>query len=765
MLGVFAIAIFLSAALLFQVQPFTGKILLPLVGGSPAVWNTCMVFFQGVLLLGYLYSHLIARYLKPQFQAVVHGAVLASAFWLLPTPIDIAPPDPQAPVTGLLIILFGTVGLPFFVVSTTGPLLQRWFSKTGHKHAHDPYFLYAASNAGSLLGLLAYPILVEPNLTRSGQADLWMWGYAVFVAAAVACAVFLLARTRGNVATPATPEPMRGGADVKRAETGSAPTSRDTGPNTAPVTRARRLRWIALAFVPSSLMLGVTQIITTDVAAVPLLWIVPLLIYLLSFIVVFSPRVRLSGRTYGLVLAPAAIAAALMIAGSINNPISLIVAVHLAAFAAAAFMCHRLMAEDRPAADHLTEFYLWMSVGGVLGGIFNGLVAPVAFNGLYEYPLVLGLAIILRPQARELLREPRAWLLAVLAAAAAGGVALLVASRIGASINFDRKLQMVIAVGVILLLVWAWRGGLRLALAVPVAVITAQLYAGVGVTLYRERTFFGIHKVVVRPAGSATIEDVARDPTLAWHLLYHGTTTHGMQSWSPQLKQVATTYYHPQGPMGQIIAAAATKLPDRGIRAVVIGLGAGSIAAYARPQDQFVFFEIDEAVIRIATTPELFSYLPDARGQVQVLHGDGRLLAANQVPPGTVDLLIVDAFSSDSIPMHLLTLEAVRDVYLEALAPGGMLAIHISNRHLDISKPIAAIAGELGLTMLQMQDGVTEEEKRTAKSASDWVILVRRPDDAGLLLGIPQWERRTRRAGDPLWTDDFSNILSVIKGL
>jgi len=778
----FAFAIFISAALLFLVQPLTGKLLLPLLGGSPSVWNTCMVFFQAVLLLGYLYSHLITKHLKPAAQAIVHVAVLGIAAISLPISAELAPAAPESPTRWLLQTLALTVGLPFFVVATTGPLIQRWFSRTQHAAAKDPYFLYAASNLGSVIGLLAYPIVLEPLLTREGQSTVWTLGYALLGIALVVCAALTLKASR---------------AATRSDETAALPEA----PKTVPLTWKRRALWVFYAFIPSSLMLGVTQHISTDIAAIPLLWIVPLLIYLASFIIAFSPRFPTLAAALGRGLPFAMLALLLVLVSGLLTHVLITVSIHLVVFALVATLAHRRLADDRPGVEHLTEFYLLMSVGGVLGGIFNALLAPIVFPTVLEYPIVLGLACTITPQFAAALpgafASPKRCLrsLAFLALVAVACLAALLLAEKSFTANWAKSLasasatpnpllpgllRAALTVPIAALVLWR-AGALRFALATLILAVGAQFVGLGGDVLYRERTFFGVHRVT---------SNAAR----AWNKLHHGTTLHGVQLRTQSLRPadapappialrdalfwgppdaftpnqrtelyylLPVTYFHPSGPIGEVmqLCAAQGRLQD----VAVIGLGTGSLASYGRPGGTFTFFEIDPAVARIANNPALFSFFHDSEANCAVYGGDGRL-GMESVTDQRFDLVVIDAFSSDAIPVHLITLEAVQ-IYLDRLKPNGLITFHVSNRHFDLAPVLARLGDELHLNVYQRYDAlITPQQAREAKNPSTWVTLARTPQDFAPLSDGPDWKRLPPDSRYPLWTDDYSNVMGVFVG-
>lgn len=754
MLFLFAAAIFTAASLLFIVQPMIGKALLPLLGGSSAVWNTCMVFFQGVLLLGYLYSHVATKYLSVKLQALLHVGLLVVAL-VLPLQVEIGVPDPAehaglanlystSPALWVVYMLAITVGVPFFVVSTSGPLLQKWFSRTDHKQANDPYFLYAASNAGSAVGLLSYPFVVEPWLILQDQSRLWTGGFVVMFVMFVACIAVMIRRRR-----PESPE-----------------TQETTAPGEAPLAWSRRGRWVLLAFVPSSLLLGATQTITTDVAAIPLLWVIPLLLYLVSFMVVFAKTIKVSATTYGAWLMPAAVVSCAMMLASIREPMPVVVVVHLTVLTLAALMCHRLLAEDRPSTAHLTEFYLMMSLGGVLGGAFNSLVAPMVFDRLLEYSLVLGFVLLLRPQVRASLRSIPAWLIAL----GAGGLVALLAwqieARYGLRLDFglwEKRALVALPPIAVVLLASAARRPLAAGLAVLVAVGSTQFVGLQGKVLHTARTFFGVHRVVLRADGH-------------WRAIVHGTTTHGLQvipkdENEQALRFLSTAYFHPSGPLGEVFRSFSSR--NVPVKVAIAGLGAGSIAGYSLPRDDgfrpikmLRFFEIDPEVIRIATNPAYFTYLSDASTDIAVAQGDGRLaIAASQ--EGPFDLIILDAFTSDAIPVHLITLDAVKKAYLPQLAPGGLIVFNVSNRHLNVAPVLGAIAKEAGLSAvhkLDLVDPKTDLNYKLGKQSSGWVVLARSRDDlAPMTKAASGWHVLEPKPGIRAWTDEYSNILSVLR--
>lgn len=705
----YGVALFLSAALLFVLEPMVGKFLLPPLGSTPSVWNTTVLFFQATLLLGYLWSHLTSGF-RPRVQASIQLVLLAVAVLALPiaVPGDVRPSG--EPVIWLLGLLVLTAGLPFFALSALGPMLQRWYG------GRDPYFLFAASNGGSLLGLLAYPLLVEPNLTLHDQGRAWGWAYAAVAILVAVCAL----RAR-------RPAPVEEDSRV------------------ASIDRRRRLRWLALAFVPSSLMLGVTTYATRDLTPFPLLWVLPLAIYLLTFVLVFAPGARPERLVrLGRIAVPGiAIVVVYTLAIGSQRPLWLLLPLHLLMLAAAALMCHARLAEDRPAPRHLTEFYVWVALGGVLGGAFNALLAPVIFPGLIEYPLAIVAALLLRPApptTRPALlefffRDPRPTkAMDYVAPALLGGGVAIALSLSGLEFQ-TRSVIIGLACGVALNLS---KRPIRLGLALGAILLAATLVANQdeGV-LDRSRSFFGIYKVTEADGGR-------------FHQLYDGTTVHGVERIAPGRPE-PLEYYGREGPAGQAFA----ELPAATTARVgAIGLGAGALACYGN----VTFYEIDPEVERIARDPHLFTYLRDCPADVVL--GDGRRSIMRE-PPGRFGLLVVDAFNSDAIPVHLITREALA-LYLSRVGPHGTVMFHISNRYLALEPVLGNLARDAGAVCRVQRHKPTDAQDERGYALSKWAVIARSPADLGRLAADPRWHPCEERPGDRPWTDDYSDLVSVI---
>lgn len=719
--ALFIVTILVGSFLLFLVQPLVARMALPLLGGAPAVWNSAMLVYQALLLGGYAYAHGLSR-LTLRRQATIHIALLLLAGLTLPITLAQLP----APAAGweavwVPALFLATVGPVFFVVSAQAPLMQRWFA--ADRAAGDPYWLYSASNLGSFAGLVSYPFLLEPYLPIAGQTKFWAVGYGL-----LALLVILAARARWNA----------GDGLVDPAET-------ETGPEREPIGMRRILLWLALAAVPSGLMLSTTTHLTTDIVAMPLLWVLPLGLYLLSFSFAFADQSAFADACTR--LAPLA----LLLAGSIamvsggHASIGLLFGA-LALLLIAATALHRRLYLLRPDASQLTLFYLVMSAGGALGGLFTALIAPLAFDWAWEHPILLLAAAALLPLSR-LIAWPqrrigaRTSLIATLAIAAALVAALYLAS---ASENHP--------------VVIATTFGLALCgiLALPTRWAFLLIFAGLMVarggwqTLetsasgLRERSYFGIY----------TRDD---DPEEQTRSLLHGTTVHGMQFTDPLRRRNATTYYGPEAGVGLVLTGLPLRLANTA-RIGAVGLGTGTLACYARPGQRWTFFEIDPVVARYSKDGT-FTFLRDCTPDAAMRIGDARLVL-QQEPAQSFDVLVIDAFSSDSIPLHLVTREAF-DIYDRALAPGGIIVLHISNRFIDLRPVIAAHAQERGWpARLRMDPG----NPVRSLTGSIWVALSREQatlDGVAAASGDAQWTALPAPTGK-VWTDDHASILPHI---
>lgn len=849
---IFALALFSSAALIFVLQPLFGRMVTPLLGGSPAVWNTSMAFFQAALLVGYLYAHLLARVRDLRVQAGVHALVLLGAWFFLPIQVSTAfgPPNSDQPALWLVGVLALSVGAPFAAASATAPLLQAWYARTGRADAHDPYYLYAASNLGSFIGLLAYPALIEPLLGAHAQSSAWTAGYTLVAAMVVLCAAMAVSANNG----------------------GAPEASNQDGAAAAPVTWRQRGYWIAAAAVPSALSLGVTQHISTDVASAPMLWVIPLALYLATFVIAFARgSEKLIPST--LLIHPVALAFLLISYYASGNWIGSVAGI-LTGFFFSALVCHLAVARSRPDAKHLTEFYLYVSLGGVLGGVFAGLLAPVIFNNVYEYPLALAAACLFRPRTQVdmprltdasvaasvavtllslfmVLRfeivdciivlgalgaacamiaagwggedKPAEYRYAFLAAAAAhAGLVIWVAFHLdeifirsiiegAAHLEIHQPWGPLLIATSMLVLMFAVHGttqrkregelplsdyalgavipsllfvlmlvlmGARLD---PQAIVTVSIFlCGIAVFFNRgrpimmalvvlvsfvlifledargariitqERSFFGVLRTRV-------LDDPSDPQVPPLRILLHGTTIHGAQLAAPGLTRQPLTYYHPRTALGEAIMGGLSTGETSNL--ALIGLGTGSTACLTRPEDSLTIFEIDPAVVRLSARPGGdFTYVPECQPNARVELGDARLQMAEE-PDGEFDVIVVDAFSSDAIPAHLLTREAIA-MYLSKTSERGIVVLHLSNRNLALVSEAARVAASLNAPALyRISDRFEQPYVSYYGGLAASVMIIARSPHAIANLALPShdWRIFEPPPGRP-WTDDYINL-------
>ncbi len=726
MLALFALSALTSAFLIFWVEPLFAKLVLPLLGGSPAVWNTCLMSFQALLLLGYLYAHASSRYLAPRRQVALHVALLAICAIQLPLglPAGWTPPASGNVIPWLVGVLTVSLGAPFLVLSATAPLLQKWLA-SADSPIENPYALYAASNAGSFLGLLAFPLVLEPSLRLSDQATLWTTVYAFAFLIMLGCAAVIWKRLPAE----------RPDAEARVAIDAARPAWSD------------RIKWILLAFVPSSLLLGVTTYLSTDVAATPLLWVIPLALYLLTFVVVFS---KLGDRITGgaaFVHAVLVTILALVVFWGMSIGFRRGYALHLGVFAFTTLVLHGRLAASRPSPLHLTEYYLWMAFGGALGGAFTALVVPVVFESTRDYLMMVAIACFLRPTFRSV----KAWKLMELrniAFVALPALVLVIASRYDLDARHLLGLPgfwIVSSIAAVLALS-VMANALRFGLAIAAIGVAGTLTNSPRATLFADRSFFGIYRVARAPG-----------PTT---LLYHGTTIHGAQFGDAARRLLPITYYHPDGPVGDVFRELAPTLADADIG--IVGLGTGSILCYSRPGERWTFFEIDPHVDAIARNTRFFTFLSDCPVRPDIIFGDARLTVGRE-PAGKYSLLVLDAFSSDAIPVHLLTREALA-LYRRALTDDGVILVHISNRRLDLEPVVADLALDAGLYARVQNHSVDEARQDSVYDyESDWVILARRLEDFRGLASDTSWVELEPSSKRRPWTDDYSNLFSVIR--
>lgn len=725
----FLATIVTGSFLLFLTQPMIARMALPRLGGAPAVWNSAMLVYQVLLLGGYAYAHWLAR-LRPRRQAGLHLALFGLAALWLPIGVSAAiPPVNANPVVWVPWFLLSSIGPLFFIVSAQAPLMQRWYALESARG--EPYALYSASNLGSFAGLISYPLLVEPFLALRQQSLLWTAGYALLVLLVVGCALTIPARAVEERPVEAEPRPQR----------------------------RRILHWIALAAVPSGLMLSTTTHLTTDIVAMPLLWVLPLGIYLLSFVVAFANRRWFAEFLTQLAPLIMLIAGGLAFDSGTRHP-GFSATLGLSLLFTVAVTLHAAMYRLRPAAGHLTSFYLAMSVGGVLGGLFCAILAPVLFDWAYEHPLLIVAAAFLLPQEPLLAPLRRLWSSPVWRRRLSILIPLIV---LPLSLAADRVLIDVpgwLAIGSSILI--ALLGVIAIGRPPVFAVCLAALMLSYGgwktlrlsIEDARTRSYFGIYQIQERWQREV-------------RTLMHGTTLHGVQILTPGRQREPTSYYGEDSGVGRAMLAA-PQLYGPDARIGVVGLGTGTLACYRQPGQSWRFFEIDPAMVRIATDPERFTFLSRCAPNAAIALGDARITLARR-PPDSLDLLAIDAFSSDAVPMHLLTREAF-GIYDRVLQPQGLLLVHISNRHLDL-KPVLAEAAALGgWTAALIEDVPSDDEERDYLTTSVWVALSRDPSAIRALLAAGgrnayDWQDLERRPGFAGWSDDFASILPLLKGL
>ena len=736
-LALYAVTLFLSAFLLFWIQPLVGKRLLPLLGGVPAVWNSCMAFFQALLLFGYAYAHWSATKLQAKRQGWLHVGLLALCILvLLPPSLPVwmvdwlrRGPNPSLWTVAALTVL---VGGPFFVLSASAPLLQSWFARGAGAGARDPYVLYAASNTGSLLALLAYPVVLEPRMTLSGQGRYWSAGVGVLAVFIAFCAWWC--RSEQEAGAGADERTTNAGANL-----GAALVDRKDAPDTV-----QCLRWCGISFVPCSLMLGATTFLATDVASVPLLWVIPLGLYLASFVLAFGWRRADLPSRLDRVLVPCLIPVLYALLARVTEPMIVLIGLHLILLFIGAWFCHAHLAGSRPAPRHLTTFYFCMACGGVLAGGFNAFLAPVVFPGVWEYPVTLVLLCCCRPGNWRWTRVDLG-----IAAGFALAVGLLVFG-IHWPASWPVQSRSVAAFGPLLVAVFLMvRRPVLFVVAVAVLLVSGLSREGPhGRVLWQERNFFGVCRVTLDTAG-------------ACRALVHGSTVHGRESTDPARRGEPLSYYMGSGPVGGIFKQFdALHLPRK---IGLVGLGAGAMLAYSKPGDDWRIYEIDPAVCRIAADTNWFTFMGGSKAQrKEIILGDARL-RLQEAPDRCFGLLVLDAFSSDSIPVHLMTKQAF-ELYRSKLAPGGMLAMHISNRCLDLEPLVANLAAGVGLVCYgRDDDAVGTEEARLGKEPSHWTVLAEAATELRRLDRDTRWRSVKPSDRPKAWTDDSTDILSVMR--
>jgi hypothetical protein len=726
----------LSAFLLFSIQPMLGKMLLPILGGSPSVWNTAMVFFQVTLLAGYAYAHLSAKFLDYRNQIILHIAVLSVFLFVLPVSLPEVMLNPQTtnPALWQLGIMAIIAGGPFFALAGTAPLLQKWFTRTPHPDADNPYFLYAASNAGSMTALLLYPFIIQPSMGLVSQSLNWASGYLLLITMMIVCSGTIWDRVKTKNASAEEEEEEK---------------EKD------PLKWSRRLLWLTLAFVPSSLYLGVTTYITTDLASVPFFWVIPLALYTGSFIVAFARRQFLS-YLFSLWIQGFFFAAVILWMFFRPPGMGIVILMHLGLFAITATACHIHLFSLRPSADRLTEFYLIMATGGALGGIFNALIAPQIFLAPIEYPLVLALAAFLRfagkPEysLKKTLRESLNVIndfnikgpLAGVAATTLITAAFLLPFFTEASSAITTVTTLASACAILAFVYRRW----SFAVIVALSLLFANLHhwTGDAQTLVWKRNYFGIIRVMENEKS---------------RYLVQGNTVQGGQPLAEENRLTPIFYYNEKTAAGEIFRVL-DRYPSANSRMAVIGLGAGAVNCYGTSERHYDYFEIDPAIAKIAENPEYFTYLRDCGPGYDIITGDGRLNLAKK-EDNTYHMLLLDAFSSDSIPVHLLTTEAFQ-VYRSKISSYGLIAVNLSNRNMDLRPVVAANADHTGMTALFKRTGSGKILNTGLQyNPALFAVVTNNPD---YILDFKQlgWREIEVASGAYYWSDDYANIIAVL---
>lgn len=727
--ALFVATIFLGSFLLFLVQPMFGRMILPKLGGAPAVWNTAMLFYQGMLLLGYLYAHWLSR--RPaERQLPLHLLLFAAAAATLPVGLSgLYPQTPgDWPALWLIGMLAVSIGPVFFLVSSQAPLMQAWFARSDDPSASNPYFLYAASNAGSLLALAAYPLLVEPRLPLAPQSWLWSGGFVLLSLMVAACGLTLRSRVGARTDAPAAPAP--------------------------PVAWRERLTWALLAAVPSGLLLSTTTHITTDVMAMPLLWVIPLALYLLTFIIAFAQSAGALSRAAAAAAPYVVYAMGAFVLTDGGSQLANFTS-QLVLFFVAALGLHSALAARQPPAAQLTEFYLWMSIGGVLGGLACALVAPVLFDWTYEHPLLVVAALAILPARMIPAPLARLWARPGLARPLTIGLAFLFLGYAlcglipSAAGPMAALFPVLIVAGLIAAprpLLFGW--------CLAMLILAANGWANLRLSIEpgaRERSFFGVSTILDSPDGTL-------------RRLIHGTTVHGMQSLVPGRETEPLAYYAPNSGIGLVMRAIPAFTGPRA-RVGFIGLGAGTLACFSRPGQSWTAYEIDPTVIEIARDSGRFGFIRRCQPDMRIVQGDARLTLTD-TPAGAYDVLVADAFSSDSIPLHLMTEDAF-EVYGRVLAQGGVLMVNITNRYLDMEPVLAALAARRGWSarMRLYEPDAAARVRHAARSK--WVVMTQSETRMAEVMAATgarpgDWAPLRGRDDVQAWTDDFASVLPVL---
>jgi hypothetical protein len=734
MYSIFAIALAISALLLFWVQPLIAKSLLPAFGGVPEVWGGCVIFFQSIIVAAYGYVIVLNRLFNLRLQVIIHVTLLAlTAALALPLKLGVKQPDwlyEYSPILSVFAELVVKLGLPAFALSASSPLLQSWVAKIYPAIGQSVYSLFAVSNAGSLFATLGYPFLMEPALSLNGQARVWTGMYLVYVLFAIACAVLAWWMVK-----PKTRDESASALDE--------PESQSDRPASS------RWRWLMLSAIPTSLLLGVTNYVTSTIAPAPLLWLAPLSLYLLAFILAFSTSVRRLKFKPELLVPGSALLLTLTIVAEATEPAWALALLHLSAFFILTAATTYELASAKPSVRRLPEYYFMIAAGGWLGGAFNMFLAPHLFDKFWEYPLMIVLACIACLRVKT--AKPAKWpILQDGIYALCVGALMLLLARFAAFLRLEDMSRVALVFGIPLVLVnHLFRNRpLRFALAIGVATIagalTSETMTG---TLYANRNFFGALRVTSTPA-------------LGVKRLINGNSIHGKQFTDAERRCDPISHYYPEGPIGDIIRSFEFSQALKSV--AVIGLGVGTMASYARPGSEWTFYELNPEIIKIARNKDYFTYLSDcARVEIKIIPGDARL-KLSEARTSSFGLIVLDAFNSNVIPTHLLTREAI-DLYLAKLGENGLLVFHISNRSVDLRPVLATAADAAGAECLWRRDpGIS---RARGDDASEWVVLVRRKNTLESLKHLLKWENITAesRARGAVWTDDYASLIRVIR--
>lgn len=722
---IFSLTLLLSAFLLFAIQPLFSKMILPYLGGSPMVWNTAMVFFQGMLLAGYGYAYFCSKIPKISIQVIVHSLLFFIFLVFLPFSINESdiPSNLENPTFWQIGLMFSTIGAPFFILSGCAPLLQRWFSFSSHKDAENPYFLYAASNLGSMTALLSYPFIVEPLFNLSEQSHIWSALYLLLACLITVSGILTLRNAKQS--------PFK-------------TTISDANATLTAPTWSKRCLWLVLAFIPSSLMLGVTTYITTDIASLPLLWVLPLAIYVGTFIIAFANKKPFTTDKASLVQVFALI---VLIACPISISIGFYLILHLAVFGIITLVLHMRLADAKPTPEHLTEFYFIMSLGGVLGGIFNALLSPVIFNVPWEYSLmIIASAFFINPKKIYAEIIDKKFLSNGLLAISILGLTVIVFGLTFLSTTPNQHtLSAIILILMAVYLLFIWDKRMLFACSILIILLIRPFHVNYdnSENIFETRSFFGSKSVISHTNYLG---------------MQSGTTLHGIQFKDEDKKTIPTTYYNIETANGQAFEDLHKRV--RSPKVAAIGLGTGTIACSIEDNENFDYYEIDPVVIDMSIKYKFFTFLDKCTENPRIFIGDGRLKIQDR-DDHYYDAIFIDAFSSDSIPVHLITEEAVK-LYLQKLDEDGIIIFHISNRHIDLLPVLATIANALDIShVYNFTKSTTEEQKTGQQLPTKTVVIAKKPDVLSGLRDIG-WTNEGEIGPQFHWTDNYANIISTL---